>query len=128
VPGLLFRYREKRQGLKAALAYFRNIAEAQAANKSSNREALQSLLGQNYSSIFEYSLLIIPREQFVNVNWGIPIGKGDNGEVFKAKWRRPLSFAMSKEKEDPDLEVVLKKVQSRGKSEDALKKLMKEVR
>jgi hypothetical protein len=62
------------------------------------------------------------------VNWATPIGKGDNGAVFEATWPRPLSHFMSKDKKDPDLQVVLKEVQPREKSEDALKKFMKEVR
>jgi hypothetical protein len=72
---------------------------------------------------------VIPEEQLRDISFDNPLGVGENGAVYSAKWRRPPGHLATTKDGDKEIDVVLKEVFPRaGTSEDPLKKLLKEVR
>ena len=129
LPGIRFRSRWNHQDENSALSYFRNLVEAHAVN-GLDQHPVRDVIGleAGYAPRFERSLRIIPADQLdlENANWEQPLGKGDNGAVYAATWKRPpgiLSTTWSGE-----MKVVLKEVRPRsGEGRGVLRKFMKEV-
>ena len=85
-------------------------------------------LEPGYTTLFEHSLRIIPEEEFIEISYGEPLGKGQNGAVYGAKWRKPPGHLATTKDGDQEMDVVLKEVLPRaGTSQDPMKKLLKEV-
>jgi hypothetical protein len=86
-------------------------------------------LETGYTPLFEHSLRVIPEKQLRDVQFNKPLGVGENGAVYGAKWRRPPGHLATTKGGEKEIDVVLKEVFPRaGTSEDPLKKLLKEVR
>jgi hypothetical protein len=86
-------------------------------------------LEMGYTPLFEHSLRVIPEEQLRDISFDNPLGVGENGAVYSARWRRPPGHLATTKDGDKEIDVVLKETFPRaGTSEDPLKKLLKEVR
>jgi hypothetical protein len=130
LPGLRYRNREKHQDKAAALSYFRNLVEAHATD-TLDSTTVRDIIGlePGYTPLFEHSLRVVPPEQLVDIIFDKPLGKGENGAVYSAKWRKPPGQLATTNDGDRELDVVLKEVLPReGSSQDPVKKLLKEVR
>ncbi len=112
----------------SAITYFRNLVEAHAAGRL-NDPNLKEILGlRGYSSRYEFSLRVIPEEQLSDINWSTPLGRGANGAVYEAKWRRQPAHLSTMRTDDQSTDVVLKDVIPRSKkSTNAMSKFFKEV-
>jgi hypothetical protein len=121
VPGIIFRFRQNVQGRTAALSYFQNVLEAQTTGEGPHKETIRQLLGNDYSSLFEHSLRVIPSYQFVHVSWNTP-WQGGNGTVFVATWRKSVA------QKEQHVEVVIKRVFRLWQHEYEMNSLKKEVR
>jgi hypothetical protein len=114
----------------AALSYFRNIVEAHAAGDL-DQSSVRDIIGvePEYLLQYEHSLRIIPESQLSDLSWDEPIGRGENGAVYGAIWRKPSGHLATTGFQEAEIPVVLKEVIPRsGVLIDPLKKLLKEVR
>lgn len=130
VPGMRYRSRRNHQDEKAARQYFRNMVEAHA-NGSLDQPILPDLAGVDAAQVlqFQHSLRFITEDELQDLDLTSPLGAGQNGKVFKATWKKPRSILVRPRDEKECVDVVLKEVIPRqGSAEEALKKLIKEVR
>jgi hypothetical protein len=129
IPGLRFRSRRKYQDSVAALTYYRNLVEAHAAN-ALNIPSIRNIIGlePDYIPLFEHSLRVIPENQLVDISWDQPIGRGENGAVYGAIWRKPVGHLATMRTGEQEIQIVLKDVLPHIRtSQDPFKKLIKEV-
>jgi hypothetical protein len=122
-----FRGRRKYQDEVSALSYFRNLVEAHASGTLDAPDVREIIgLEASYQPAFKYSLRLIPEGQLYDIAWERPLGKGSNGVVYSASWRK-LGGILKTSAPSIKVEVVLKDVKSRfGTSKESRKKLMKE--
>jgi hypothetical protein len=120
-----FRSRIKRQDKVAALGYFRNLVEVHAQGRPTDSTA-RDLLGLEGSGnpLFAHSLRVIPGDQLYDITWDQPLGRGKNGAVYSALWRKPAGYLATTASDEQQQAVVLKDVASHS----SVAKLVKEVR
>jgi hypothetical protein len=109
------------------LTYFRNLVEAHASGTLDAPDVREIIgLDASYQPAFKHSLRLIPEGELHDIAWERPLGKGSNGMVYSASWRKP--GGVLKPSAPSEVEVVLKDVKSRfGTSQESRKKLIKEV-
>jgi hypothetical protein len=125
LPGLRFRSRQKFQDKNVALRYYRNLVEAHAANRLDDPSMREILGAEHFSTLFNHSLRFIPETE-IHLLSSTPIGRGRNGEVYRAVWKRPpgqLATANSGE----EVDVVLKKMIVNSKARGLSRKFVQEV-
>lgn len=104
------------------------MVEAHAAGRLDDSNIKEILGPCGYSSLYEFSLQIIPEEQISDINWLTPLGRGANGAVYEAKWRRPPAYLSTMRTGDQSIDIVLKDVIPRSKkSTDTMSTFFKEV-
>jgi len=109
------------------MTYFRNLVEAHAAGTLSDR-AVEQLLGpENASPHFDKSLRIISPDQIFQRS-DVPIGRGANGVVYAALWRRPPGVLASMRKTASEVAIVMKEITPRILNPDIIQKFLTEVR
>lgn len=95
-----------------------------------NISTIRDIIGleSDYTPLFEHSLRVIPEDQLFDISWDRPLGKGENGAVYGAMWRKPVGHLATLRTGMQEMHIVLKDVLPRiGASRDPFKKLIREV-
>lgn len=126
IPGLRFRARRQHQDEEAALKFFRNVVEEHRAKSMGVFDERNIFTYPDPWHLYENSFAMVSADELEVESWTEPLGRGQNGAVYAARWNRAVKYL--KTSDSGPLDVVLKDVIDPGCAyASSTKKFLEEV-